>query len=66
MITNMIIIDPKAQPKSTSQKMKGIAAFLSFPNMSYFGKCFKRHTGMSPQKYRNKKEQQYSGTVYTC
>lgn len=34
-----------AQLKSTHFKIKEIAASLNFPNLSYFGKYFKRHTG---------------------
>lgn len=55
IIAAMVIIDAKAQLKSTRLKMKEIAASLNFPNLSYFGKYFKRHTGMSPQEYRDKK-----------
>lgn len=55
IIAEMVIIDAKAQLKSTKLKMKEIAASLSFPNLSYFGKYFKRHTGMSPQEYRDTK-----------
>lgn len=53
MIAGMITMDAKAQLKSTNLKMKEIAASLNFPNLSYFGKYFKRHTGMSPQRYRD-------------
>ena len=53
VIANMVIIDAKAQLKSTHLKIKEIAASLNFPNLSYFGKYFKRHTGMSPQEYRD-------------
>lgn len=53
IIADMVIIDAKAQLKSTHLKIKEIAASLNFPNLSYFGKYFKRHTGMSPQEYRD-------------
>lgn len=53
VIAEMVIIDAKAQLKSTQLKIKEIAASLNFPNLSYFGKYFKRHTGMSPQEYRD-------------
>lgn len=53
VIADMVIIDAKAQLKSTGLKIKEIAASLNFPNLSYFGKYFKRHTGMSPQEYRD-------------
>ena len=53
IIAEMVIIDAKAQLKSTHFKIKEIAASLNFPNLSYFGKYFKRHTGISPQEYRD-------------
>ncbi|WP_294143018.1 AraC family transcriptional regulator [uncultured Sanguibacteroides sp.] len=53
IIAEMVIIDAKAQLKSTRSKIKEIASSLNFPNLSYFGKYFKRHTGMSPQEYRD-------------
>ena len=46
IITSMVIMDAKAQLKSTNLT-------LNFTNMSFFGKYFKRYVGMSPQEYRN-------------
>ena len=53
IITSMVIMDAKAQLKSTNLSIHDIAYALNFTNMSFFGKYFKRHVGMSPQEYRN-------------
>ncbi|WP_455620655.1 helix-turn-helix domain-containing protein [Parabacteroides sp.] len=53
IITSMVIMDAKAQLKSTHLSIHDIAYALNFTNMSFFGKYFKRHVGMSPQEYRN-------------
>ena len=53
IITSMVIMDAKAQLKSTNLTIHDIAYTLNFTNMSFFGKYFKRHVGMSPQEYRN-------------
>ena len=39
--------------KSTNTPIHEIEDSLNFPNVSFFGKYFKRLTGMSPQQYRN-------------
>lgn len=53
IISEMVIIDAKAQLKSTDLSIRDIAYSLNFTNMSFFGKYFKRYTGQSPQEYRN-------------
>lgn len=53
VITSMVIMDAKAQLKSTELSIHDIAESLNFSNMSFFGKYFKRYVGMSPQEYRN-------------
>lgn len=53
IITNVIIMDAKAQLKSTDMSVKQIAYSLSFSNLSFFNKYFRQHTGMTPQEYRN-------------
>ena len=53
IITSMVIMDAKAQLKSTNLSIHDIAYALNFTNMSFFGKYFKRYVGMSPQEYRN-------------
>lgn len=54
IISSMVIMDAKAQLKSTRLTVQEIADALHFANMSFFGKYFKRYTGMSPLEYRNK------------
>lgn len=53
IISNMVIMDAKAQLKSTNLPIYQIADSLNFNNVSFFGKYFKRHVGMSPLEYRN-------------
>lgn len=53
IISDVVIVDAKAQLKSTNIPIHEIADSLNFPNVSFFGKYFKRLTGMSPQQYRN-------------
>lgn len=53
IISSMVIMDAKSQLKSTDSPIHEIAYSLNFTNMSFFGKYFKRHTGLSPQEYRN-------------
>lgn len=38
--------------KNTNTPIKEIAYQLNFANVSFFGKFFKRYSGMSPQRYR--------------
>lgn len=54
IISRMVIMDAKAQLKSTSLSIQEISDSLNFANMSFFGKYFKRYVGMSPLEYRNK------------
>ena len=49
----IVLMDIKAQLKSTELPIKEIAFSLGFNNMSFFNRYFKRHTGMTPQEYRN-------------
>ena len=53
IISSMVIMDAKSQLKSTQQSIQAISDSLNFANMSFFGKYFKRHVGMSPLEYRN-------------
>lgn len=53
IIADMVIMDAKSQLKSTDFTIQEIAYGLNFPNVSFFGKYFKRYVGVSPQKYRN-------------
>lgn len=53
IISSFIINDAKAKLKSTEMTIQEIAYSLNFPDISFFGKYFKRYTGMSPKQYRN-------------
>ena len=53
IIGDMVIMDAKAQLKSTALPIQEIAYSLHFPNVSFFGKYFKRHVGVGPLEYRN-------------
>ena len=53
VISSMVIMDAKSQLKSTDLTIQQISDSLNFANMSFFGKYFKRHVGMSPLEYRN-------------
>ena len=53
IIADMVIMDAKSQLKSTDMTIQEISYSLNFPNVSFFGKYFKRYVGASPQKFRN-------------
>lgn len=53
-IDEYIVLDAKVLLRSTEKDISIIADELNFVDMSYFGKFFKRMTGISPKKYRNK------------
>ena len=53
IIADMVIMDAKSQLKATDLTIHEISYGLSFPNVSFFGKYFKRYAGLSPQQYRN-------------
>lgn len=53
IISALVIRDAQAKLKSTELTIQEIAYSLNFPDISFFGKYFKRYTGMSPKKYRN-------------
>ena len=53
----MVIMDAKAQLKSTDLSIHDIAYSLNFTNMSFFGKYFKRHVGWAvgiPEQLKTK------------
>lgn len=55
IISSFIIHDAQAKLRSTEMTIQEIAYSLNFPDISFFGKYFKRYTGMSPKQYRNTK-----------
>jgi AraC-like DNA-binding protein len=54
-IDNYVILETKALLKSTNMTILQISDELNFPSQSFFGKYFKRVTGMSPKSYRENK-----------
>ena len=51
-IDEYVILEAKNLIKYSSLSIQEISYALNFPNQSFFGKYFKRHTGMSPKAYR--------------
>ena len=53
-IDEHVALEAKALLKSTNMTVEQISDELNFPSQSFFGKYFKRVTGMSPSEYKNK------------
>ncbi|MEA4905391.1 MAG: AraC family transcriptional regulator, partial [Petrimonas sp.] len=47
-----IIMSAKILLKSSDSTIMQISEELNFPNPSYFGRYFKKATGMTPKEYR--------------
>lgn len=54
-IEQHVILEARAMLQSTDLSIQQIATTLNFPNQSFFGKYFKRATGVSPTRYRTVK-----------
>lgn len=52
-IERFVILEAKVLLKSSNLNIQEIAAELKFPTQSFFGKYFKKFTGMSPRDFRN-------------
>ena len=52
VIAAALIMDAKAQLKSTTLPIKEIGLSLGFTNLSFFNQFFKKHTGVTPQSFR--------------
>ena len=52
-IDQYVILEAKQMLKHNDLCIKGISDELNFPNPSFFFKYFKKHTGMTPNQYRN-------------
>lgn len=52
IIDQMVIMSAKASLKCTEQTILQISEEFCFPNPSFFGTYFKKHTGMTPLQYR--------------
>ncbi|MDR1558013.1 MAG: helix-turn-helix domain-containing protein [Tannerellaceae bacterium] len=53
-IDDYIILEAKALLKSGNMTVQQVCNELNFNDQSFFGKYFKRHTGMSPREYKRK------------
>ena len=51
-ISHVIIINAKSMLIGTQMTIQQISNALNFPNPSFFGQYFRRHTGMTPKEYR--------------
>ena len=47
-----VVTEAKAMLRDSSMTIQQIAEELNFPSQTFFGKYFKRVTGMSPNQYR--------------
>jgi AraC family transcriptional activator of pobA len=54
-IEDHVMLEARALLKSTDKSISQISDDLNFPSQSFFGKYFKRRTGLSPLEYRKKK-----------
>ena len=55
-IDEYIALDAKVLLQSSEKDIQEICEELNFPDVSFFGKFFKRMTGMSPKAFREKKD----------
>jgi AraC-like DNA-binding protein len=53
-IDDLVVLEAKALLKATNMTISQISDELNFPSQSFFGKYFKRVTGMSPSEYKGK------------
>lgn len=51
-IDSYVILEAKMQLRNTTRSIQEISSSLSFSDQSFFGKYFKRLTGMSPREFR--------------
>lgn len=52
-IERYVILESKVLLKSSNLNIQQIADELNFPSQSFFGKYFKKFTGMTPKEFRN-------------
>lgn len=53
-IERYVILEAKVLLKSSTLNVQQIAEKLNFPSQSFFGKYFKKCTGISPKEFRNR------------
>lgn len=54
VIDSLVIMDAKTQLRSTNATIKEIGHSLGFDNLANFCRFFRKHTGVSPLKYRDR------------
>lgn len=55
IIDEMLMLELKVALQSSPLSLKEIADRYHFPDQSFFGRYFKKHTGMSPKEFRAKR-----------
>ncbi|MEM7552211.1 MAG: helix-turn-helix domain-containing protein [Bacteroidota bacterium] len=55
LIQEMILLEAKIQLHQTEYTIAQISYNLNFKDPSYFGRFFRKHTGMTPQQFRSAK-----------
>lgn len=55
-IDRSVLLEIKMMLQSTDLSVQEIAYRLKFPDQSYLGRFFKKHTGESPTEYRNRRK----------
>lgn len=58
IIENLVTTEAKRLLSGGILSIKEVTAMLNFPSQSFFGKYFKRNTGISPTQYRKQAEEQ--------
>lgn len=53
IIDSYVVLEAKSLLSSSTMSIQQIAFELNFATQTFFGKFFKRHTGISPGEYRN-------------
>ncbi len=53
IIDQVIISEARKMLSSGKMTVKEVAVALNFPSQSFFGKYFKKHTGISPSEFRS-------------
>lgn len=55
VIDRMLVLEMKMMLRSSNLSVQEIASRLHFPDQSYMGRYFRKHTGQSPTEYRNRR-----------